>query len=206
LDSIANFIRHFPQESFHPVQRLLILISIIPILITFAVRWWLGIRLLKSNQNIQCRCDLEKWKESFGEEHLPAFPSGDLITVAELFRKTTLTEWRMSNPKAAASRESTRRFGVAVPPLTAMVVILGMLVGRIPPAYGIAGFLLATAFTAVLSYVSIAPEIHAILTSAKRLRASGACHRRDDEDALIQLAIAISWKEAAPPIFNLLQR
>ena len=188
------------------MSRLLILISVIPILITFGLRWWLGFRVLKSNAKNQYRCDLEKWKENFGNEHLPAYPSCDIIVLADLFRKNALAEWHVNEPKAAASREGTRRFGMAVPPLAAMVVILGVIVGRIPPAYGVAGFLLTTALTAVFSYLSIAPEINAILTSAKRLRSSGIFHRRDDEDAVVQAAVAISWKEAAPPIFSLIQR
>lgn len=188
------------------MSRLLILISVVPILITFGLRWWLGIRILKSNAENQYRCDLDNWKEAFGENHLPASPSCDLVILADLFRKIALAEWRLNEPKAAASREGTHRFSMAVPPLAAMVVILGVIVGRIPPAYGIAGFLLATALTAVFSYLNIAPEINAILTSAKRLRSSGIFHRRDDEDAVVQAAVAISWKEAAPPIFNLIQR
>ncbi len=125
---------------------------------------------------------------------------------AELLRKIALADWRVRDKKAAIAREGTRRFGMAVPPLTAMVAILGIMVGRVTPSYGIAIFLLATALAAIFSYLSIAPEINAILTTARRLRTSGIFHRRDDEDAVIQAAVAISWKEAAPPIFNLLQR
>ncbi len=124
---------------------------------------------------------------------------------AELLRKSALADWRERDRKLAISREGTRRFGMAVPPLTAMIVILGIVVGRVTPSFGIAIFLLATAFSAVIAYLSIAPEINAILTTARKLRTSGIFHRRDDEDAVIQAAVAIAWKEAAPPIFNLLQ-
>lgn len=188
------------------MPRLLILIAALPILITLAVRWWFGLRLLKSSAQLQCHCDLDKWKQTFGEKYLPVSASGDLIIYADLFRKSALADWLVRDKKTAISREGTRRFGMAVPPLTAMIVILGALVQRIPIPYGIAIFLLATAFSAVIAYLSIAPEINAILTTARRLRSSGIFHRRDDEDAVIQAAVAISWKEAAPPVFNLLQR
>jgi hypothetical protein len=188
------------------VSRLLILIAVLPIIFTLVVRWWLGIRILKSSAKNQCSCDLEKWNHTFGEQHLPISSSGDVIIYAELFRKSALVDWRTRDPKTAISREGTRRFGMAVPPLTAMIVILAMVVGRVTPYYAIAIFLFATALSAILSYLSIAPEINAILTTSRRLRKSGVFHRRDDEDAVIQAAVAISWKEAAPPIYNLLQR
>ena len=188
------------------MPNLLILIAIIPILITLAVRWWFGLRLLKSSAELSCNCDLEKWKKTFGEKNLPTSSSGNVITYAELFRKAALADWRERDKKSAISREGTRRFGMAVPPLTAMIVILGAIVGRPPFKIAIAIFLLATAFSAVLAYLSIATEINALLISSRRLRESGIFHRRDDEDAVIQAAIALTWKEAAPPIFNLIQR
>jgi hypothetical protein len=188
------------------VPRLLIIIALLAILIALAVRWWFGLRLLKSNAELSFNCDLEKWKKTFGEKNLPAASSRDLITYADFFRKAALADWRERDKKSAISREGTRRFGMAVPPLTAMIVILGIMVGRITPTYAIAIFLLATAFSAIIAYLSIASEIQALTISARRLRESGIFQRRDDEDAVIQAAVALSWKEAAPPIFNLIQR
>lgn len=187
------------------MPRLLILIALLPILITLAVRWWFGLRLLKSGSETTCSCDLEKWKETFGEKNLPPSASSDIITYATCFRNCALADWLVRDKKAAVAREGTRRFGMAVPPLSAMVAILGIMVGRIPISYGIAIFLLATAFSAVIAYLSIAPEINALTISFRRLRESRIFPRRDDEDAVIQAAIALSWKEAAPPIFNLIQ-
>ena len=188
------------------MPRLLILIAVIPIVITLAARWWFGLRLLKSYTENSCKCDLEIWKQTFGEQNLPTSSTGTQMMFAESLRKTALDDWRARDKKAATSREGTRRFGMAVPPLTAMIVILGIMVGRVTPSYGIAIFLLATALSAIFCYLTIATEINAILTTARRLRESGIFHRRDDEDAVIQAAIALSWKESAPPIFNLIQR
>lgn len=188
------------------MPRLLILLAALPIIVTLVARWWFGLRLLKSGAETQCSCDLEKWNRTFGEHHLPASPSGNLITFADFLRKAALADWRTRDKKAALAREGTRRFGMAVPPLTAMIVILGIIVGRITPSYGIAIFLVATAFSAVIAYLGLAPEIQAILTTSRRLRDNRIFPRKDDEDAVIQAAIALSWKEAAPPIYNLLQR
>jgi len=186
--------------------RLLILLAIVPIIAAFVARWWLGMRILAATGKRQCRCDLEKWHEAFGAENLPVSNEADAKVYAELLRKSALEDWKTREPKAAASREGARRFGMAVPPLSLMIAVLAIIVGKIPITGAIAIFLLAIAFSVFISYLSIAPELKAVLTTARRLRDTGVFYRRDDEDAVIQVTTALVWKEAAPPVFNLIQR
>lgn len=186
--------------------RLLIIIAAIPILITFGIRWWFGMRVLASSARRQCTCDLEKWNRAFGAENLPVSEKGDAIIYATLLRKNALADWKTRESKTAISREGVRRFGLAVPPLALMIAILGTIVGRIPVAGAIAIFLLAIAFAAVISYLGIAPELKAILVTNRRLRDTRIFPRSDDEQAVIELATALAWKEAAPPVFNLIQK
>ena len=186
--------------------RILILLAVLPIVAAFVARWWLGIRVLASSGRRQCTCDLSRWEDAFGKENLPPSKGGDARMFAELLRKSALTDWKTRDPKAAVSREGARRFGMAVPPLSLMVAILAIAVGKIPVTGAIAIFLLAIAFSVAISYLSISPELNAILAAARRLRSTGAFHRRDDEDAVIQAASALAWKEGAPPVFNLIQK
>lgn len=186
--------------------RILIILAALPILITFVVRWWFGTRVIAANKRRQCSCDLEKWERAFGNASLPPSKSGDAILFATAMRKTALADWRTRDPKAALSREGTRRFGLAVPPLAAMGAILGLIVGRIPFTGVLAIFLIAIAFAAIISYLSIAPELKAVLTASRRLRDTRVFPRSDDEEAVIAAANALVWKEAAPPVFNLIQR
>lgn len=186
--------------------RLLILISALPIIAAFVVRWWLGLRVLSSEGRRQCSCDLALWEKTFGSENKPPSKSGDARIFAETLRKNALADWKTRDPKAAASREGVRRFGMAVPPLSLMIVILGVIVGRIPSIWAIPVFMLSIAVAIIFSYLSIAPELNAMLLAARRLRASGVFHRRDDEDAVIAATTALVWKESAPPVFNLIQR
>lgn len=186
--------------------RLLILIAALPIAAAFLVRWWLGLRVLSSEGRRQCSCDLALWEKTFGTENPPPSKSGDARIFAETLRKHALNDWKTRDPKAATSREGVRRFGMAVPPLSLMIVILGIIVGRIPAIWAIPVFLLALACAVIVSYLSIAPELNAMLIAARRLRGSGVFHRRDDEDAVITAATALVWKESAPPVFNLIQR
>lgn len=186
--------------------RLLILIAALPIVAAFLARWWFGMRVLSTEGRRQCSCDLDKWEKTFGPGNLPPSKNGDATLFAALLRKSALAHWATRDPKAAASREGARRFGMAVPPLSLMIAVLAVIVGKIPIAGAIAIFLLAIAFSVIISYLSIAPELNAILISSRRLRDTGIFHRRDDEDAVIETANAIAWKEGAPPVFNLIQR
>ena len=71
-------------------------------------------------------------------------------------RIKAMTEWRESNPKAAAARENSRRFGAAVPPLSGMVAVMAILVAKIMPINAIALVLAATALATVLGVLSMA--------------------------------------------------
>ncbi len=184
--------------------RLLILLSALPIAAAFVARWWFGMRILAAAGRRQCTCDLSRWENAFGKENLPPSKSADSRIFAELLRKSALADWKTREPKAAASREGARRFGMAVPPLSLMVAVFA--VGKIQFSGVIAVFLIAIALSVFISYLSISPELNAILTTARRLRDTGVFHRRDDEDSVIESASASAWKEAAPPVFNLIQR
>ncbi len=186
--------------------RLLILLAALAIVAAFIARWWLGLRILSGTARRQCSCDLSQWKAHLGTGFLPPSEKADANTFAEHLRKTALSDWAARDPKAAASREGARRFGMAVPPLSLMIAILAIIVGRIPITGAIAIFLLAIAVSIIISYLSIAPELNAVLHTSRRLRESGVFRRRDDEDAVIEAARALTWKEGAPPVFNLIQK
>ena len=186
--------------------RLLILLAALPIIAGFIARWYFGMRIISGSGRRQCRCDIERWNATFGQENLPVAKEADAAVYADLLRKCALEDWKTRDPKAAASREGARRFGMAVPPFSALIAVLAIIVGKIPVVGAIAIFLLAIAAAVFISYISITPELRALLTTARRLRDAGIFYRRDDEDAVIENLTALAWKEAAPPIFNLIQR
>jgi len=188
------------------VVRFLILLAVLPIIAAFVARWWLGLRVISTAGRRQCSCDLALWEKSFGTENPPPSKSGDALIFAETLRKASLADWKTREPKAAASRAGVRRFGMAVPPLALMVVVLGAIVKRVPVSFVLPVFLTAIALAIIFSYLSIAPELNAMLIASRRLRASGAFHRRDDEDAVIAATKALVWKESTPPILNLIQK
>lgn len=184
--------------------RLAILLAALPIIAALLARWYFGSRILARTGTRQCRCDLSRWEKSFGSEHLPLAQKADTRVYAALLRETALREWRTREPKAAASREGARKFGIAIPPFAAIIAILALIVGKIPIAGVFAIFLVATALAVIFAYLTIAPELKAILTTSRRLRDTRVFHRSDEEDAVIDAAKALAWQNAAPPILRLL--
>jgi len=186
--------------------RLLFLFSAISIAAVLIARWWFGLRVLLAEGPRPCRCDLGRW--------MPAPEDSAVIHRAEetaeefgkQLRLKALAEWKEHNPKGAASRESSRRFGMAVPPLSGIVALMAVFVAKIPIFGGLAAFLAATSLAAVLGMLSLAPELQAIMAAARKLRENKSFPNRDDEDAVIQCAIAHAWKESIPPILQLIQK
>lgn len=186
--------------------RLLLLLSILPIAAALIARWYFGLRVLVQDGARPCRCDLGTWMPVPEDKAVIHRAEESAAEFGRQLRVKALDEWRERDPKAAAARESSRRFGMAVPPLSAIVVIFGMIAGRISGAWAIPIVLAATALAAVLGVLSMAPELVAITRAAKKLREARSFPRRDDEDAVIRCAVAHSWKETLPPILRLLQR
>lgn len=186
--------------------RVLLLISALPIAAALMARWWFGMRILAESGGRACRCDLGVW--------LPLADDAAMIHRAEesasefgrQLRLKALAEWRERDPKAAASRENSKRFGMAVPPLSGIVAVFAVLVAKIPLTGAIAAVLAATALATALGVLSLAPELAAIARAAKKLRESKSFPHREDEEAVIHCAAAHAWKETLPPILALLQR
>ncbi len=185
--------------------RLFLLISIFPIAAALLLRWWFGLRVLAAYGGRPCRCDLTRWDKALGASpqvvsnaQAPACEFGDQL------RHAALAQWQCNEPKSAASREASRRFGLAVPPLTAMVAVFAAILAKIPVSGAIILFIAATALATVFGLLSLGAELRAIATTARSLRQARAFVRSDDEDAVIQSAIARAWCETVPPVLRML--
>lgn len=192
--------------------RVLLILSILPIAAALLLRWWFGLRVLAASGRLACRCSTDDWEKVLGSPFILAASVPATVpnnfTAAEFGRQlrlAALTQWKQREPKLAASRESTRRFGLAVPPLSAMVAVFAAILAKIPALGAIIIFLLATALAVVFALLSLGSELRAIAITAKRLRASRLFPRSDDEDAIIECAIAHAWFETVPPVLRLLQ-
>ncbi|MEI6656552.1 MAG: hypothetical protein WCP45_17450 [Verrucomicrobiota bacterium] len=185
--------------------RLFLLISIFPIAAALLLRWWFGLRVLAAFGGRPCRCDLMRWDKALdvnpqavSNAQAPACEFGDQL------RQAALAQWRRDEPKLAGSREASHRFGQAVPPLSAMVAVFAAFLAKIPISGALIIFIAATALATVFTLLSLGAELRAIASTAKSLRQARAFVRSDDEDAVIQSAIARAWCETIPPVLRML--
>ncbi len=186
--------------------RLLFLFSAVLIAAVLIARWWFGMRVLLTDGKRVCRCDLGKWMPTQDDTaviHRAEETAGEF---GRQLRLKALEEWKDLDPKRAASRESSRRFGMAVPPLSGVVALMAVLVAKIPIFGALAAFLAATSLSAILGVMSLAPELQAIMAASRKLRENKIFPNRDDEEAVIRCAIAHAWKDALPPVLQMLQR
>ena len=186
--------------------RLLLFLSLFPIAITLVARWWFGVRVLDSDGARPCRCDLSRWLPSPGDAAVVHRAEESAGEFGRQLRLKALAEWHERDPKAAAAREKTRRFGTAVPPLSGIVAVFAMLVGKVPVMGAIAILLGATALAAALGLLALPAELSAIARTARHVRGQQNFPARDDADAVIRCAIAHAWNAALPPILRWLHR
>lgn len=186
--------------------RILFLFSALPIAAALVARWMFGLRVLAETGNRPCRCDLGNWMPAPDDRAVIHRAEESAAEFGRQLRLKALAEWRERDPKGADSREKSRRFGQAVPPLSGVIAVFAILVAKIPIMGGITVLLAATALASALGLLSLAPELNAITLAAKKLREAKSFPRRDDEDAVIRCAVAHAWMETLPPILGLLQR
>ena len=186
--------------------RLLFFFSAVAIVVALIARWWFGLRVLDNEGQRACRCDLGRWMPDPEDSAVIHRAEGTASEFGNQLRLKAMAEWKDRDPKGAAARESSRRFGMAVPPLSAVVAIFAVIVAKIPIFGALSVALAATALAAVLGILSVAPELQAIMATARKMREDKCFPRRDDEDAVIRSAIAHAWKENLPPVLQLLQK
>ena len=180
----------------------LLILSVLPIAAGLALRWWFGVRVVAEHGGRDCRCDAARWEMALGS---PLAPETTASEFGRQLRLAALARWKQRDPKLAAARESSRRFGLAVPPLSIMIAVFAVLVTKLPVQGAIAIVFLATALAVVFGLLSLGSELRAISAAAKALRDSRAFPRESDEDAAIECAIAHAWLETLPPILRALQ-
>ena len=185
--------------------RLLMIFSILPIGAALLLRWWFGTRVLTALGGRPCRCDQARWDHALGDSPLmPASQDAPAGEYGYRLRLAALAQWQRDDRKRAAAREASRRFGWAVPPFSAMVAVFALILAKIPPQGAITIFIAATALATAFGLLTLGEELRAISRAARALREARAFIRSDDEDAVIQAAVARAWCEALPRVLQML--
>lgn len=184
--------------------RLIFLISVLPIAAAVIARWYFGIRVLSKEGKRPCTLDPIRWKVYLGDKPAIETTEAPATEYGKVLRLAALEEWKARAPKQAASRESARKFGLAVPPLALIIAVFALLVAKIPFLGAVAILFASTALSAAFGLLTLGTELRALAVTTKRLRESRAFVRRDDEDAAARCAVAHAWAESIPPILRFL--
>ena len=183
------------------IYKFVLLLSLLPLAAALGARWWFALRVLRGEGRRPCRCDLERWFARGGEDVIQRGESTALEFGSQL-RDRALQTWKQEDPKAAASRENTRRFGMAVPPLSILIAVFAVLVGKIPVLGAFAIFLCACALAAVFGLMSLPAELAAISRAAKKARENRSFPRSEDEESVVRCAMALAWDQSIPPVLR----
>lgn len=190
----------------HAMWRLILIFSLIPIAAAMAARWWFGMKVLVEHGGRPCRYDSARWNPTPAEGAVDPNGEGSAFELGRLLRQQALNEWSAANPKGAKSRASSKRFGMAVPPISGIVAVMAFLVAKVPIMGALSAILAATAISAALGILSLPAELAAITRTARKLREGRSFPRSDDEEAVIRCAMAHAWKDTLPPILGLIQK
>ena len=191
-----------PKKDLTFMFRLIFFFSLLPLAVALAARWWFGVRVLATDGTRACRCNLDGWLPAPGDAALVHRAEQSAHEFGRQLRLKALAEWREQEPKAASSREKSRRFGTAVPPLSGIVAIFAVLVGKVPVFGALVILLGATALSTVQGLLALPPELGAITRSARKAREARHFPDRDDEEAVIRCALAHAWDASLPPILH----
>jgi hypothetical protein len=179
--------------------RLLFFCSALMLAAALLLRGWFGKRGLIQFGGRTCQPDPERWQNWSGES-LPE--KSDAGTLGRELRRVALQRWSDLDPKAARAREAARRFGLAVPPLTIVVLVFAVMLAKLPLFGALAIGLGSTSLSAAMGLLSIGPELRAVARAAGELRGLRIFRRADDEEAVIACAQAAVWMAALPPILG----
>jgi hypothetical protein len=188
------------------IFRLIFLLSMVPIAVVLALRWWHGTRVLAGESARTCRCDLSKWLPPVDDSSVVHRAEGNAVEFGADLRKKAMDAWEVEHPAAFRARYNARRFGMAVPPLSCLIALLAVIAMRIPPIGLVVIPLAATAVAGVLAVMSLPGELAAIARHIAKVGRDRAFPDRDDEASVFRCAVAHAWDLALPPILRWLHK
>lgn len=152
-------------DRLHTMFSILILPSLFLIAVCMVLRWYCGL--------------------------VPMYGCDDSRRSAGLsLRVRAVEHWRRTDPKGAASRAATLRFGMAAPPLSLLVVAFAVVAGRVSLHAALSLVLAVTALASIFGLLSAAAELAAVRR-----------YREDPElgEEVRAIALAEVWNQSIPP-------
>ncbi len=185
--------------------RLVIFLSIFPPILAMVLRWWYGIRVLATRGPRVCRADLDKWLPEPEKTSVARRSDETAHVIGFHLWQYALRQWAKDDPKAAAARGKAKRIGTVLPPFTVLIVAFALVLGKLPLLGAFALVTGSIALAALFTCLTLPAELKEVARAANRLRKAGAFRLRDDEDAVVECAIAHAWNQSLPPVLRWMQ-
>jgi hypothetical protein len=185
--------------------RILIFLSILPPVLAMLLRWWYGTRVLATLGPRVCHADLAKWLPEPDSEMVARRSDETAHATGFHLWRFAMREWELQDPQGYRTRQKSKRLAIMLPPMMVLIAAFALIVGKLPILGAFAMVFVSIALSALLSYLTLGPELRECASASNRLRKSGAFRMRDDEDAVIECAIAHAWHQALPPVLRWLQ-
>lgn len=187
------------------MYRLLLLFSVLPIAICLVLCWWSGTRVLWGEGRRTCRCDLGRWLPDPDDKKSVHRAEQSASQFGAALRRKALKQWKEQQPKEAKARTNHRHFGLAVPPLSGIIAVFAVVVGKIPPLGAIAVFIAATAVSCLVGLLSLPKELTVIRRYAAQPSFQGAFPDRDEQERIIRCAMGHAWQACLPAVLKWFQ-
>ena len=185
------------------MPRIILIISVIPIVAAMLVTWWFGTRVLWLEGKRKCRCDLGRWLPDPGDKKEVHRADATAKEFGIQLRKKALKHWKEQSPKIAKAREGNRAIGMIAPPFAAILGIFFIVTGK--PFLAVAIFFAATAISTIMGMASLPAELTAIRRYIQSGAIKGCFPNSYDEESVIACALAQVWDSNLPPILKWFQ-
>lgn len=169
------------------------------------LRWWYGTRVLATSGPRMCRADLTKWLPGSEDEAVAHRSDEDAHRVGFYLWRFAMVSWREQDPRGYDARQKSKRISTVLPAFAVLIAAFALVVGKIPILGAFAMVIASIAFASVFAFLTLGPELRACASAANQLRKSRSYPLKDDEDAVIECAIAHAWHQSLPPVLRWIQ-
>lgn len=185
--------------------RLILFLSILPISVCLVLCWWFGTRILWGEGRRVCRCDLGRWLPDPDDQKKVLRAEQSASQFGASLRRKALKHWKQQNAKEEAARKNHRHFGLAVPPLSAVIAVFAVVVGKIPPFAAIVIFIAATALSCVIGLLSLPAELTAIRRYVQEKSMESAFPDAEQRASVVRCAMGHAWQDSLPAVLKWFQ-
>jgi len=180
------------------VWKLVILLSLIPLVAAWAGRHWFWTRVRYEGMRRDCEISVKDLRQRMG---LPPGRRGNETHAAALgnaVRECGLMLLEKEGDTLAKSRYKGSFLTRVLPALVGVIAVFAILSKRVPAGWAVAGAIGVMAMWTLLRLTGMAIEWRAVARGTEALKATHPLKRMNDEEEVIRCAKASVWSTAWP--------